>query len=274
MNRREHVSRAEALLASGESHDLAYAALELRMAMETIAYEKLRLYAPRLPEEVLSKWQPPQAMRALLEFEPDAMKERGLRIAVNGPDGKPVGPWQDLGVARSFRLDWLRKNYNKLGNLLHVQSPKAKEATGSRNSPKLRSDLAEILGEVKRVAESPLTGAMAAVIDFKCAACDTPTLFNEDGAKKTNRAVCISCNAEHHVVFEADGRPAMYLMTTDFDCVACKALTPIENRLLEIGFRFKCASCKAPHVFVNMQWGYGMETQGAVGTEDRKQPDK
>jgi hypothetical protein len=53
MDKRLHLAAAETLLASGRERELIYAALEMRMTIEEIAYEKLRLYAPRLPASVL-----------------------------------------------------------------------------------------------------------------------------------------------------------------------------------------------------------------------------
>jgi hypothetical protein len=75
MDKRAHVARATELLDKADDALLPYAALELRMAMEAIAYGKLRAFATRIPTSVLDKWQPPQAMRALLEFEPHALSK-------------------------------------------------------------------------------------------------------------------------------------------------------------------------------------------------------
>ena len=46
-DKRDAFSRAEALLAEGGDAELRYACLELRLCMESLAYEKLLTYTPR-----------------------------------------------------------------------------------------------------------------------------------------------------------------------------------------------------------------------------------
>jgi hypothetical protein len=129
MSKHIHVERAATLLASGVESDLSYAALELRMAMEAIAYEKLRLYAPRLPESIFDKmWQPPQIMKALLEFEPWAMENKTISNARTDEDGSSTEQ-VIIGEHFSFKLQWLRKAYNTVGQFLHTPTPKQAEQT-------------------------------------------------------------------------------------------------------------------------------------------------
>ena len=265
MHQRTHAARAATLLESGGDEALRYAALELRMAMEAIAYDKLRVYARRLPSEVLDKWQPPQAMRALLLFEPRAMHSKRVRYAAQGPDGQPPGPWIELGEHRSFDITWLRKAYNKIGSYLHQPAPF--RAACEPDPSTLRADLREILAEVKQVAESRLDGALVTAITFQCAACDAWVVCNEEGVKATQRAVCLdaSCSAEHVATFAADGTVTFHLIATDFDCVKCSAKIPVEDRRLRIGYEFSCPACKAVHVLAQTQWGYGLKDDiGAV----------
>lgn len=263
MDKRTHASRAKSLLDAGDDTDLPYVALELRMAMEAIVYEKLRLYAPRLPADVLGTWQPPQAMRALLEFEPQAAANKRMRIAREDADGQPQ-EWHEMGEHRSFKLAWLRKSYNKVGSLLHIPSPKNEtRAAAPTTVAPTRADLAAILAEVERVAASRMDSSVASVITFKCGVCDSPVLRNEAGARQTNRATCLApnCAAEHVAHFAADGSVAFHLIATDFDCLSCKALIRVENRKLAIGLRFRCTSCKAEHTIAETQWGYGLAAE-------------
>ncbi|MDO8502146.1 MAG: hypothetical protein Q7S20_09915 [Gemmatimonadaceae bacterium] len=238
------------------------------MAMEVIAYEKLRLYAPRLPAAVLDKWQPPQAMRALLEFEPLATQNKRMRMARTTEDGTPLGPWIDLGEHRSFNVSWLRKAYNKLGSFLHVPSPR-KAAQGiatAAAASSMRDDLLEILKEVEHVAASRSDLSLARTIEFNCAACESLIICNEDGARTTQRAICLDplCAAEHYVEFSADGGVMLHLIATEFDCMACKAPVPVEDRKLAIGYEFACPECREVHVISTAHWGYSLKTNVAV----------
>src|SRR5262245_42333641 len=106
MHKRAHVSAARRLLDSGDAGLLPYAALELRMAMEAITYDKLRAHAHRLPSDVLDKWQPPQAMKALLEFAPHAADERVVAFGLQPGPGVPAEQRRPIAEKRSFDLEW------------------------------------------------------------------------------------------------------------------------------------------------------------------------
>jgi hypothetical protein len=105
LNKYDCLSRAKALMASGDAASLRYACLELRFCMEAVTYEKLRAYAPRLPPNVLSIWQPPQAVKALLELEGEADQE--YRVAI-GRAGS-TQPMQVMGEHRTFATKWIAK---------------------------------------------------------------------------------------------------------------------------------------------------------------------
>ena len=91
MTAKAHIKRARELLSSPDPAVVPYAALEMRMAMEAITYEKLRAYAPRLPLTVLDTWQPPQAMKVLLQFEPRAGSNMRMRFAEELDDNVVLG---------------------------------------------------------------------------------------------------------------------------------------------------------------------------------------
>src|ERR1043166_3262420 len=261
MHKRQHVERARTLLATGDNADLPYAALELRMAMEAITYDKLRAHAARLPAEVLDRWQPPQAMKALLQFEPSAGRNFVVRVAPQPTVGVPGTQAFTLGEHRSFDLGWLRPSYNKLGSYLHVPSPKqsASRTTDAATASR-REALQTILVEVERVAGARLEGGMASVIQFDCDKCERLVLCNEEAVRETKRAVCLepSCSAEHFAEFASDGCVTFYLDAMQFDCLKCKAAIPVETRRLAIGWTFRCDACSAPHVLRNTHWEYAI----------------
>jgi hypothetical protein len=267
MTKHQHVGAAAEILTHGPDAHLRYAALELRLAIEAIAYEKLSLYAPRLPAAILEKWQPPQAFKALEEFEPRSTHSFRLRIAEEVEYGVPGTEWHEMGEHRAFKLPWLRTTYNKLGGLIHHKSPNYEanaELSSITDARRLRAALLSIHAEVERVASSQIDGSMATVIELTCTVCDTLIVRNLDGAKASYRADCLqtACGAQHHLEIADDGTVSMQLIATAFDCMNCKSPIVVENRKLEIGLEFTCSVCSAKHVIATRQWGYGIS--GAV----------
>ena len=232
------------------------------MTIESVAYEKLRVYAPRLPQAVLDTWQPPQAMKALLEYEPMATENFRLRISPETSYGVASGEWHDLGEHRSLKLSWVRKAYNKLGSLLH-----ATPAGRQRHNPtKVRNDLETIAKELRDVLSSQVDMSMAQVLEFDCEKCGTRVIRNSKSAATTNSAVCLKpdCAAEYYVVVD-DDTFTYQLKATSFNCLQCGKEMVLENRKLVIGLEFECAHCKTPHIIVGNEWKYGAPENDAKG---------
>lgn len=239
------LERAKELLASGDSAALRYACLELRQCIEAVTYEKLQAYAPWLPAGVLSKWQPPQAIRALVQLEgPEAAEEYTAHFGLQGR------PLEIVGEHRTFAARWLEKTYHKLGNFLHVPNrndPTPKPDTNEPTEESLRSFLLGVVGECERVVESSLTSAVAHRVTFNCQLCGRKAGAHLATAKSRGRTSCLhpACGAEHVVVVESDGSVRFDLPQTMFECPACgqkhvEADKGLEDRK---GCDFACEGC-------------------------------
>jgi predicted RNA-binding Zn-ribbon protein involved in translation (DUF1610 family) len=261
-DKRSSLARAKDLLGSGDDSVLRYACLELRFTIEALAYNKIRTYASRLPEEILLTWQPPQVIRALQEFEPGSNESFVLRSRREDESGNPTGPVRVLGTHRAMKLSWLRKTYNKLGYYLHAPAVATQdEQEHDMDEPaKLREYLEKVVIELEPIVASPLDSSLAGVIDVECVKCGQVSFRNAEGAKQSRSAVCLNpnCKAEYYVSFEDDGTFEMRLKATDFICAACDQPIEVENRFLTIGYEFACTSCGARHQIAGRQWEYGM----------------
>lgn len=113
---RAHHAAAGELLAGGDDAQLRHACLELRMALECLAYDLLKLYRDDVEDKVLEMWQAGAILDALREIDPGV--ERPIELKIAGEDGdydQPLLAW------REERLDgrWARKAYHSLGHFLH-----------------------------------------------------------------------------------------------------------------------------------------------------------
>ena len=266
-HKRACLERAKELLARNDDRVLRYVCLELRLLLEAIAYEKLRIYAVRLPEAVLNTWQPPQVIRALLEFEPRADQNFELRVARELAPGVPSGEWRTLGTHRTLRLSWLRETYNQLGSYLHVPCPGAADQP-TRTGPS-RGDLEQIVAELQVVVESTVDASLAAVLYVECSVCHGTTVANAETARKRQKVECLNpnCRAEFFPEFGETGEVTLSLMVTPFDCLGCGRPIQVENRRLELGHEFICPECNAKHRIAAREWGYGLlaSTQSTSG---------
>lgn len=259
MNKRAHVAAARTILESGQDSSLGYAALELRMAIETITYEKLRAHAKRLPESVLETWQPPQAMKALLEFEPHGNREKRVAFGEQPAAGQRPATMNALGETRSFDLTWLRSAYHRLGNFLHVPAPRrALKAATPVSVAGVRSALNQILAEVARVSEGTLEGGIAVVVHFNCFRCEQTVWSNTEAVRVTKRAVCLNpaCAAVHVAEINDKDEFTFVLDAVEATCADCGEVISIERRHISLGSSFVCESCKATYEFTHVTYEY------------------
>lgn len=256
------LNRAKQLLERNDDALLRYDCLELRFCLESITYDKLRTYIKRLPESVLKKWQPPQAVRALLELEPFAEEDFELLISPESAPGIPTGNWVCLGHHKTFKLSWLRKTYNKLGNFLHVPPPKSRRRERSADeNTELRKYLEEVVAELEPIVASTLDASLAQVVTFTCKQCGDPIVANVEGVKHSRRTECLNpnCRAEFALIETEDVGLSCQLMISAFPCRKCSHQNHIENRKLTIGYRFSCEKCGEPYEIV---WGYRLVNEG------------
>ncbi len=71
---RHAVDRAKAELESGDDERLKYAALELRMALESLIYDRALIYKDEFPPREYETWQPRKLLAVLLEIDENADK--------------------------------------------------------------------------------------------------------------------------------------------------------------------------------------------------------
>lgn len=252
------MTRAQALLASPTPENLRYAALELRLCIEALTYEKLRSFSSLVPEEVLQTWQPPQAVKALLEFEPHADQSFTVLAGVEEEYGKPAKEMKFVGQHASLRLNWVRKHYNKLGNLLHAPTLAANQ---QRAATEVAAYLLEVIADLQAPLSGNITGgSIREVLSFACEQCHNTVVCNAQAVRKNLKATCLNpqCKAEYFASFSAEGEARFQLMVTTFECMGdgCDGAVSVENRKLDVGAKFTCPKCGLKHVIVTRQWGY------------------
>jgi transcription elongation factor Elf1 len=222
-------------------------------------YDKIRAYRDRLPVHVYDKWQPPQLLKILLQIEPRADRDYSMRICREDGSGNPSGEWHHLGTHNALKFPWLQKTYNKLGNYLHVPSPRAQEQSPPNPLPeKVRAELLGIIRDLEPVVASTIEGTLAVTIVFDCSECEKPVICNLEGLKNTHTATCLnpSCGAQYSALESPNDEFEFILVTTRFKCIQCEQENLIQTRHIGIGFTFPCSSCGAVHRVE--QWAYGL----------------
>ena len=94
---RKCLKRYEEELGNSDDERLKYAALELRMSMEALTYDRALAYKDEFPPAEYETWQPRKVMRVLLDIDPSADKDSSFAFGeeeeygVPGPDDEVFG---------------------------------------------------------------------------------------------------------------------------------------------------------------------------------------
>lgn len=160
INRRVRV--IQELTSKGDPTSLTYAALECRLALEAICYERLRNNHKYLSHDDLRKWQPGQVINQLIqEIEPDVAKAFTLYVARGAPkeisvEGYNELEWVPLGEQSALPVRQMSKLWYALSKIaLHVSLPQSQEdeisiyAEPSELMPKIHETV-QVLQEIAK----------------------------------------------------------------------------------------------------------------------------
>ena len=259
IDKRSCLTKAQSLVQLGDPESLRYAALELRMCMEYLTYQKLQAYENIVPREVRAIWQPPQAVRALLEFEPNADKSVEIRFGVEDVPGIPAREMKPLGSHSALSIRWLRKHYNKLSQLLHApNSDSIARATDALSDKYLRQVIQDLEAPV---ASTILASTLRTVWSVTCTQCGKPVAGNAEVLRSGSLAVCFTpdCGTEYAAAEEPDGTILFKPILVHFKCISCNADIAIQPKKLAPGARFECQGCKHLHRITGQRWEYASE---------------
>jgi len=256
--KRRAFASARQLLSDGDDSSLRYAALEIRRCVEAIVYEKLLTYRDRLPTNVLRKWQPPQAFKALLAVEPDADTTASLGVAVQEAINKPAsGPIQIIGTDHRPRPQWLSKTWNKLGSFLHAEWPFA-EAGKEPTPANIRDFLVETMSALEVFVDvRSISFQMANLVTFECTECGTTVKANVAGIIKTGAVACLNTECEcQFSVTELDSPTPLFVPDiVKTACPGCGKEIRLPRHRVGTGYRYSCRECTSTFEITNVvQW--------------------
>lgn len=251
------LERARAKAAEGSPESLRYACLELRFCIESICYDKLKLYAKHLPPELLNTWQPRKVVETLLEYDPNATSSYDLRVWMEEEAGNP----QTLvfsGHHTTLSPAVLNRHYSKLGSFLHVPTPAQQKQRREVSAEELAKYLGELMPEVEAAASNAFDSNLAGVITFDCDECGQPVIRNTDSLKQQAEVV-ITCNnpkcrAQYSIRQDAAGY-TRELRSADFTCAECGTKNYIRVHLLreDVNLTIACVGCRSK-VVVSKEW--------------------
>ena len=240
---RQALKRAQELLAGDQ---LRYAALELRLAIEALTYDRAQAYMKELPLEALSRWQPKQLMDALLEIDPTAGETYTVGVGSEPAPGVAPETMHTLGTEVAFGLAQIKKHYHLVGSLLHTPTMQQLSQGIGWDPHKARKRGEDTAHQIEVSLNSPVWNFTLGVFsDFRCLRCDQPIHKRVPHGQTQLVANCIYCNAPHAGHRREDGKIHWSPMMTRASCPTPNCPEPVElwDDEIKPGTHWTCKGC-------------------------------
>ena len=224
---------------------VTYAALECRLAIERICYERLRLAHDYISHDDLRKWQPSDIVKTLIQ-EVDSKAAETFTLSVAREPMREGSPpptredyeameWLPIGTQVGFAPNKLGKLWHGLAKLaLHIEIPTCKDATVKQygDIQAITFKVRQALAEIKRISEGTLmSSGMGEEVSFECR-CGSKNKRRLELLKDGQTINCINpdCDESYGYV-----QPDMSFgrRSIEIVCRACKASRDIPKRMVE-----------------------------------------
>lgn len=234
-----HLTRARKLVASGDSAELRYVCLELRFALERIAYQKLQLRLDKITIEEIGAWQPRRAMERLIELVDEHLAgDSVLKIARDGSDATAnKHDFMTVGATKGINPRDIGRHWQKLGSFLHAKVPKKKgDRPREPDEQALRQYLGDVIVYIESVTSTRFDVHFSENVTFTCGKCNQSTVRNARLLKEGDVVQCQNPNCSaSFVTHKNEGNFRFERYRLHFDCEACNGRNFVEaNDLLEL----------------------------------------
>ena len=199
------LERARAELTSGDSRRIRYAALELRIAIEALTFDRAQSYKKEIPPEQYETWQPRKLLSMLLEIDPNADKTSSLRFGEEEKYGEPAKVMHSLGTDSVLGLATIKEHYDALGSYLHMPTLKQFSNQKSPNFDSLRERCNTIVNELTKVLSSPIWNVnFGNFAEFECQRCQNTIRKRIPHSSEKLIAKCVNCGADYTLTKETN----------------------------------------------------------------------
>ena len=243
---RRELARAKDELASADAERLKYAALELRMAMESITYDRALAFKDEFSPAEYEKWQPRKVLATLLEIDPDADKDRSIAFGSEPSPGVTPDVMQSLGTERVLNMKTIKRHYDALGSYLHVPTIKQSKDGARTDDAKFRARCEEIAAYLTEVLASPVWNAtMGRFASFACKQCGHQIRKRMPPRQTVVNAKCSECVATYKLTDAGDGKLQCKPDREEVKCTNSECNTPILlwHSQIEHGVNWNCKVC-------------------------------
>jgi len=199
---------------------LIYAALNLRMAIEALTYDRAKAYEQELPESAYFTWQPKQLMAKLLEI--DGTADQGGTLAVGREEipGVPAESMQVIGSEHILSLKMIKEHYDALAAYLHIPTIKQLREQKAPKLDRLEARCESIIKEVDKALKSGVFNVVFRVTaSINCRRCGSAIDQRVPNGEFDSEIACRNCGAPYRIKNGKENQVSFQALTTDIECL-------------------------------------------------------
>jgi len=251
------IKRIKGLLAEDTEQSLTYAALEARLALEKVCYDRLRQAHDYISHAELRRWSPSAVVKTLIADVGGHITDTLTMYISKGPAVPGVEPaeddWVEVGTQVGFDGKRIGELWNALSNLaLHVRLPENKDDQipdyGDRE--RIRAKVEETVTELERLATASMVfSGIGEQVSFGCAVCGEKNKRRASQLRDGQSVFCINPECKASWKVRKEGEEFFFEdQTADFPCQGCGEVKRLPWRFFfEMRFdqraTFVCRKC-------------------------------
>lgn len=255
-----------ALVEEDTAQSLTYAALECRLALEYLCYERFKLSHSYLSLDDLKNWQPKHVVKQVSEdIDENIIKSLTVSISSHSLDDKQPKTKEDyesleytlLGQQHELNLNKVHSLWHGLSNVaLHmsVSVISSGELGIYGNKEKIKNKVESVIEYLSGLRGNLLMGGvLGEVFSFNCLICSTSIKKPVKYLSSPTLVNCINPRCNESYALESDGKEQGFKITRRifrFSCKGCNDdLDVPANVFRELKFdqqlNIRCGSCNA-----------------------------
>lgn len=264
-----YIERARKHLKSRDIHRLPYACLELRYALERIAYHKLQLRLDKVSPEEIGAWQPHRVMDVLMELVDSRLNQDFiLQVAPIEKNSEVTeDKYSTVGEAKGVSPHEIRKHWHKIGSYLHLQMPKKKgDKPVAPDTGTLKLYLDEVINYIEDITKTGSDFYFSLNVTFDCGKCNQKIVRNRELLKPETVVQCQNPNCDASYITKIENEEFIFdPHDVRIDCKKCGKSWYFEaNSVLKMKTNQRrsltCCKCGTRHI-VRWSLQYALESE-------------
>ncbi len=256
----------ERLLQEDTDQSLTYAALECRLTLEYLCYERFKLTYSYLSQDDLKNWVPKDVVKQVSEDVDDNIdKEFTLSISTQPTDGKNFKTKEDfealeyvaLGTQSALNLNIVHSLWHGVSNVaLHLPIPNISsgDLTIYQNKERIKKKVQSVIDFLRPITGNLLmAGSLGEVFSFDCFICGMTIKRPVKKLVSPSVVNCVNPKCDESYLLEPSETEKNVDITRrifKFECIGCKRDLEVPGKIFrELRFNQQlnivCSSCQS-----------------------------